>query len=177
MWGVVSSALISLAQVSGSGCNLPLVNLRYILDRIRRPHRASVVSGVLGISATILIAFYLWHGAFEERALIQHSRVVPATIANVSSGRDGVEVEYSYQTLAGENETVTGGYDHLDDIPGADEVVEVEYLPENPQVKRLRGTGNTSISQWKFWLILKCLLLIVFLIGSIWLLRVGLRDE
>jgi len=103
--------------------------------------------------------------------------VVSATIAEVRSGRDGVEVEYTYQTFSGATGTVTRGYDSFDEIPGPTEVVEVEYLPDNPEIKRLRGTGNTSISQWKFWLAIKCALLTIFLSASIWLLLVGMKDE
>jgi len=148
--------------------------------------RDSIAPGLIGIVMSPFIAYFLWQSAVNERALIEHAQVVPATLVTLRSARadprdgdGGAEGEYSYQMLDGTTGQIRRGYDSLDEIPGNgnDEVLEVEYLPEKPDVKRVKGTGSTTINEWRFWLIIKSGLLMAFTSGAIWMLVRGLKNE
>jgi len=142
---------------------------------------------MIGIIMSPFLAYFLWQSAVNEQALIEHAQLVPATLVTVRSashvdprdGDGGAEGEFSYEMLDGTTGYIRRGYDTLDEIPGNgnDDVLEVEYLPEKPDVKRVKGTGSTSINEWRFWLIVKSSLLTIFIGGAIWMLVGGLRDE
>lgn len=158
--------------------------LQKVLSILRRD---SVAPGMIGIIMSPFLAYFLWQSAVNEQALIEHAQLVPATLVTVRSashvdprdGDGGAEGEFSYEMLDGTTGYIRRGYDTLDEIPGNgnDDVLEVEYLPEKPDVKRVKGTGSTSINEWRFWLIVKSSLLTIFIGGAIWMLVGGLRDE
>jgi len=111
----------------------------------------------------------------DELAMIDHATVVPATLVDVGVAshdpRDdggGAEGRYTYRMLDGKQGDISKTYDSVDQIPGYenDEILEVEYLPEKPEVKRVKGTGSSSPGEFKFWLGFKCLLLAIWFIVS-----------
>lgn len=137
--------------------------------------------GVAVIWLSPLAAGYqVWQGSLDERALINHGKVVPAELVSVSASSGdprtgdggGAQGEYVYQMLDGSEGHITNGYDRLDEIPGNgnDEILEVEYLPERPDVKRVKGTGSTNTRELKFWLGFKFLLVAVWFGGVTWLM-------
>jgi hypothetical protein len=157
--------------------------LHNLLSILRRD---SIAPGLIGIVTSPFLAYFLWQSAVNERALIEHAQVVPATLVTVRSakpdprdGDGGAEGEYSYEMLDGTTGQIRRGYDTLDDIPGNgnDKILEVEYLPGKPDVKRVKGTGSITINEWRFWLIIKSGLLIAFTSGVIWMLVRGLKNE
>src|SRR5436853_945265 len=102
------------------------------------------------MSLSVVFGYWLWQSSHDELAMIDHAKVVTATLISTSAAthvdpRDGdsggARGEFSYRLPDGGEGLVTRGYDHLDDIP---EVVQVEYLPEKPEVKRIKGTGSDS---------------------------------
>ncbi|MBC8030874.1 MAG: hypothetical protein H7Z16_12245 [Pyrinomonadaceae bacterium] len=74
----------------------------------------------------------------------------------------------------GTHGTVHRGFDTLHEIPN---LLEVEYLPEKPEVKRIKGAGSNTVGQWKFWLVLKFTFLAVVFSFGVWMLVRGLRNE
>ena len=136
--------------------------------------RKSVPPALIGIVACPLLALFFWQDAVDERALIDHAQLVPATLDVVRSGRGGAEGEYGFRMRDGTRGTVRRGYDTLHEIP---HLLEVEYLPEKPEVKRIKGVGSNTVGQWRFWLVLKFTFLTVVFSFGVWMLVRGLRNE
>jgi hypothetical protein len=133
---------------------------------------------LLGLSGLILcpvVGYMMWQSSRDELAMIDHAKVVPATLVDVGiashdprDGDGGAEGRYTYRMLDGKEGTIDKTYDSVDQVPGYenDEILEVEYLPEKPEVKRVKGTGSSSTGEFRFWLGFKCLLLLIWFVVS-----------
>jgi len=122
-----------------------------------------------------VVGYMMWQSSRDELAMINHATVVPATLVDVGIAshdpRDdggGAEGRYTYRMLDGNEGTISKTYDSVDQIPGYenDETLQVEYLPEKPDVKRVKGTGSSSSGEFRFWLGVKCSLLAIWFIVS-----------
>lgn len=122
-----------------------------------------------------VVGYLLWQSSRDELAMIDHAKVVPATLVDVGvasydprDGEGGAEGRYTYRMLDGTEGTISKTYDSVDQIPGYenDEILEVEYLPEKPEVKRVKGTGSHSTGEFRFWLGFKYLLIAIWFIVS-----------
>jgi hypothetical protein len=122
-----------------------------------------------------IVGYLLWQSSRDELAMIDHSKVVPAKLVGVGvarhdprNGEGGAEGRYTYRMLDGTESTVSKTYDSVDQIPGYenDDMLEVEYLPEKPDVKRVKGTVSQSTREFKFWLGFKYLLIAIWFVVS-----------
>lgn len=134
-----------------------------------------------------VVGFWAWQGSRNDLALIDHAKVVQATLETVRTARGdprtgdggGAEGEYSYRLSDGTEGRISKTYDTVDEIPGNgnNEILEVEYLPEKPEVKRVRGTGSTSIGELRFWLGFKYFLIAIWFCVSSYFFISGVRDK
>ena len=156
-------------------------------------YRDSIKTILWGV-ALILGACGFWYGLVDnplnEFALIQRARLAHGFIIDTWEDVEDGEGEdywhhramYKYRLPDGREFTQS-----TKDSPGRlkDEFrnlqqphpIEVEYLPEDPSISRIKGCGSDSISDWLWRKVgLGTLLLAWFLSPGIVLLRNGVRD-
>lgn len=164
------------------------MNFRIFVFRLNKCSRSGVLAGLSGIILSGPIFGYMLRKSYhKESAIINHAEVARAELVEVGTSRDdprtgdtgGALGIYRYRMLNGQDGTISISGDTLNDIPGyADSgIVEVEYLPENPSVKRVRGTGNTNLSDLKFWTAFKGVLLSIFFLMSIAMTVSGIKNR
>jgi hypothetical protein len=161
-----------------------------------RPDTRRYVITILPGVVLLLAGCALWYAflgyIFKERALILHARTVPGHIVSawnpspISNGTDPGpwhQVEYTYQLPNGrqlwQDTRDSRGFQHW--VKG--QSVEVEYLPDDPTVSRIKGDKSGSlddesytISDW-YWrkASLGAVVLAQFLIPGVLVIRARLR--
>jgi hypothetical protein len=106
--------------------------------------------GICLIIIAIWYAYYSGGKIFDELALIRHSNITPGSLVDTQKS----ESEDSYGNVAVDYGAVyifhtNNGEEfksYSDDTN--DQKVEIEYLPENPSVNRVKGYGCTSVQDW-----------------------------
>lgn len=157
-------------------------------DNERREGAKQLVFGLLWIVGACWIC-YAWFGnPLEELALIRHAQVVPGLLIDSwEDYEDGPEggthwfYGYTYSFRLPDGREFTSGGDASGELK--DEFrdlqepypIEVEYLPDDPTVSRIRGNGTQSLIEWLWRDVgLGGLLLILFASPGIVLIRKGL---
>ena len=152
----------------------------------------TILWGVAWVAGVCLLSYALLGNPLDELALIQRARTVPGWMIDTWEYCDGESdagealwyhgATYTYRLPDGREFTQTTGvrpgrlkdefFDLQQPYP-----VEVEYLPEDPTVSRIRGDGSDSVSDFIWRKVgLGGLLLAMFLLPGIVLLRNGVRD-
>jgi len=164
------------------------MRIRTYFSRLNDYSRNGVIAGLSGILLIVPVLGFMMCKSYEqELALIDHAKVVHAELVNASAGGsadpragdvNGASGTYRYTMLDGKEGTISISADSLDELPcyADNAVVEVEYLPENPMVARIKGDGNQNISDLKFWTVFKGVLLSLFFLMSVALTVSGLRN-
>jgi hypothetical protein len=145
-------------------------------------------SGVLGIIVVLpVFGFMIWKSYSKELAIINHSKIVTAELIEVGTydgnprtgDSGGAFGKYRYTMLDGKEGAISISEDSLDEIPGYsnNEIIEVEYLPENPKFRRIKGSGNQNITDIKFWTTIKFLFLMLFVLMCIYMIIFGIRNR
>jgi hypothetical protein len=164
------------------------MNLRIVFIRFNEYSRSGVLAGLSGIVLSGPVFGFMLRKSYQnELAIINHAEVVRAELVEVGTSRDdprtgdtgGALGTYRYRMLNGQEGNISISGDTLNDIPGyADSgIVEVEYLPENPSVKRVKGSGNTNLSDLRFWTVFKGVLLSIFFLVSIAMTVSGIKNR
>jgi len=155
----------------------------------------SAVSSALWGAVFIVWAIWFWHSLvgnlFDEFALICRGQTTHGFIIDTwedaESGDEGGthwfhSVVYTYQLPDGREFTQSTNSRHgrlkseLCDL-ARPFPIEVEYLPDDPSVSRIKGDGSPSVFDWLWRKIgLGGLLLAIFLAPGIAMLRDGIRD-
>ncbi len=144
------------------------------------PYKA-ILWGVLLILGAWGVGYYLRGNPFDELALIRRAQITTGFLVETQeSDREDVDEQgdigvYTYSLPDGRTFKATT---HSAVSPGQlQEHQEVEYLPDNPAVSRIRGDGCRSVMGW-LWLTVVTggILLAIFVIPGIRLLRNGVRD-
>ncbi len=151
----------------------------------------TILWGVLWVVGACWFYFALGGNPLAELALIQRARIAPGSIVDTWEEYDGESdagqdlwshgSTYTYRLPDGREFTQsTEGWGQLKDAffdLQEPYPVEVEYLPEDPKVSRIRGDGSSSVREW-IWRqgVFGSLLLALFLSPGIVLLRNGLRQ-
>ena len=151
----------------------------------------TILWGVAWIAGACGLWYWLAGNPLDELALIQRARIAPGAIVDtwedVDEDDEGQDLwshgaTYTYRLPDGRELTQS-----TQNKPGRlrDEFVdlqqpypvEVEYLPEDPTISRIKGDGSDSLSEWLWRDVgLGGLLLAAFLLPGIGLLRNGVRD-
>jgi len=149
---------------------------------------------VLGVAFTIggiLFWFSLVGNPLDELALIQRGKVAPGFIVDTweeaESGDEGGTIWFSaaiyeYRLPDGRDfKGVSDGSGRLkDELRGLTEPhpIEVEYLPDDPNVSRIKGDGCQSVTEWLWRKAgLGTLLLAMFVAVGVCMLYGGLRGS
>ena len=158
-------------------------------------HLKSAASSTLWGIVALIVAFWYWHylagNPFDDLALIRRGHTAQGFI--VDTWEDAVDGEegqthwyhgaiYKYRLPEGREFT-----QRTKDKSGRLETelrdlaqpfpVEVEYLPDNPAVSRIKGEGSPNLFDW-LWrkAVLGSLLLALFLAPGFTMLRSAVRD-
>ncbi len=148
--------------------------------------RGAIMTMIWGV-IWIAFALWFWHSLagnpFDELALIRRAKVAVGILSETYAcldgpdGRDGVTLYdrgvYSFQTPDGKQFRT-----FMDVPPGElEKQVEVEYLPDDPGVNRVRGEGNVIISSWLLHKVgFGPLALVMFLTPGVMLIRNGIGE-
>lgn len=142
----------------------------------------TILWSVLYILGACWFWYYLCGNPFDEFALITDSQIATGTLASVhedeqedSRGRVSISDVgiYVFRVPSGREfrTKVKSKSGFLRDYE------EVEYLPENPVVSRIRGTGSSTITDWLWRKVgLGLLLFVAFVAPGIVQLRAGFRE-
>ena len=150
----------------------------------------AIIFGVLLILGACWFWYQLAGSPLAELALIRRARTAPGLIVDAwEDVEDGYEeaawfhgAVYSYRLPDGREykERTPERKGRLrEQFREFEEPypIEVEYLPENPAVSRIKGYGCQSVGEWLWRKAgLGSLLLAVFLGGGVILLRDGIRE-
>jgi hypothetical protein len=160
-----------------------------------KKHLKSVVSYTAWGVVFCVGALWFWHylvgNPFDELELIRRGHTVPGFIVDtweeVESGDEGGThwlhgALYTYRMPDGQEFTQrtkeSSGrlkpelQDLTQPVP-----IEVEYLPDNPAVSRIKGDGSPNLFDWLWRKIgLGTLLLALFLAPGLGMLRTAIRD-
>lgn len=161
------------------------------MDKQQKDAARSMVWGVV----MCVVALWFWHGLvgnpFDDLELIRRGQTVQGFIVgsweDPESGDNGGThwfhgVVYKYRVPAGQEFTQrtrqSSGRlrpefrDLVQPVP-----IEVEYLPDNPTVSRIKGDGSPSLFDWLWRKVgLGLLLLALFLSPGLMMLRIAIRD-
>jgi hypothetical protein len=150
-----------------------------------------LIWGVLWILAACWFSYYLIGNPLDELALIRRAQTAVGFIVDtwedVEDGDDGRAhwfhgATYTYRLPAGREYTqrtkdVSGRLKEKFRDLQQPYPIEVEYLPDNPTVSRIKGDGSESIMDWLWRKAgLGSLLLALFVSPGIILLRNGIRE-
>lgn len=153
----------------------------------------TLIWGVLLILGACWFWYYLFGNPLNELAFIRQAQIAPGFIVDTwEDVEDGGGVRgkaywfhgfaYTYRIPDGREFTqstksVNGRLEEKFQDLQQPYPVEVEYLPDNPTVSRIKGDGNDSITDWLWRKAgLGGLFLVVFVSPGIILLRNGVRD-
>lgn len=145
--------------------------------------RNGVAHGILGIILVVPFFGYMIREGYEkDLAWHNHSKeVVQAELIKINTfdgdprtgDTGGASGKYRYTMLDGKEGTISFVGDTIDEIP---ESIEVEYLPDYPERRRIKGAGNQNMSDLKFWTGFKVVLLSLFCLMSIGLIANGIKE-
>ena len=121
----------------------------------------TVIIGFIMVLAALGFWLYLFGNPLDELALIRHGRVVGGVIVDAWEDADdgpegGVGWTHGvrYQYLLPDGREFTQVYHRTgrlkDQFRNLEQAypIEVEYLPEDPAVSRIRGNGHRSVMEW-----------------------------
>jgi hypothetical protein len=149
-------------------------------------HAKTIAGGILIIVVGCGLVWYYGGNPFDELALIRHAHVTSGAIVEANEDVEHGDRNQPYWSSWGSYEYSTpdgrrfhGGYSG----PGrknrdSGDRVEIEYLPDNPAVSRIKGDGCSSVREF-LW---RRIGLGVFLLGmfgglGLHLIRSGVRDH
>lgn len=151
----------------------------------------SILWGLLLIIGACCFWYSIVGNPLNELALIRRGQIAPGHIVDtwedVGEDDEGGDhwlhgATYTYRLPDGREftqETLAGSGRLKEEFRNLEEPypVEVEYLPDNPSVSRIKGDGSDTVTDW-LWrkLGLGSLLLFMFLSPGITLLRNGVRS-
>jgi hypothetical protein len=151
----------------------------------------TLIWGVAWILGACWFWYYLVGNPLDELALIRGAQVAAGFIVDtwedVEDGDEGGThwfhgVTYTYRTPDGREftQSIKNGSGRLkDELQDLQQPypIEVEYLPDNPTVSRIKGNGCDSITEWLWRKVgLGSLILTLFVSPGIVLLRNGVRE-
>jgi hypothetical protein len=136
-----------------------------------------------------ILAIAFWHSVLgsplTDLALLRHAQVTTGSIIDASEevggGDDGPAVWthttlYTYQLPDGKRFTkqqvFSGRLREGLELPIP---AEVEYLPDDPETSRLKGTGSDTGPQWLFRTLLSLGFLTIAVAPGVYLLKTGVR--
>lgn len=132
-----------------------MYNLKY------RESAKTIFWGLLLIIGAFMFWFYLVGNPIDELYLILNAKTASGFITNtwedVEDGDDGRthwnnEISYKFTLPNGTvYNNVFNGYDQLpEELKDISQPypIEVEYLSNNPQVSRIKGTGHSTVFEW-----------------------------
>lgn len=150
-----------------------------------------LIWGTLWILGAVWFCYYSFGNPLDELALIRRAQIAPGSIIDtwedVEDGDDGRAhwfhgATYTYRLPDGREFTksktsVSGRLKEKFQNLQQPYPIEVEYLPDNPKVSRIKGDGNSSITDWLWRKVgLGGLLLILLASPGIILLRNGVLE-
>ena len=157
----------------------------------RKKHWGEIVIGVLLIIGGPWFLLQVVGNPLDELALIQRSKVVPGAIVDAWEDYDDTDYGdtiwhhagiYEYRLPDGRDfKGVSTGSGRLPDecedltqpYP-----VEVEYLPDNPNVSRIKGVGCQSVTEWLWRKVgIGGLVLVALVGGGVYMVYTGLRGS
>ena len=142
----------------------------------------TLIWGVICIAVGLLVWYNAAGNPLDELALIRRAKVAVGILSDTYEDQEGGNERhtylydrgiYSFQTPDGKQFLTS-----MDAPSGELKMqVEVEYLPDDPEVNRVRGEGNVTISSW---LLVKVgvgtLFLCMLLAPGVLLIRNGIRE-
>jgi CheY-like chemotaxis protein len=111
----------------------------------------TIAWGLLAVAAAIWFWFSIEGNPIHELALIRESKIVTGSIIHTAENETDTDV-YSYR-LPDRREFIastSGDGKLIDKLPELTEPdpIEIEYLADNPEVSRIKGTGCQSVFEW-----------------------------
>ena len=138
----------------------------------------------------LIIAIGLWYSGLgnplHDFALMKRAQVTSGSLLDESDDAGDTDeggmvwsygATYSYRIPDGRR--FTNKYESSSShgpITGLPENLQVEYLPDNPRISRVKGTGSATVREWIIRTTLSLGLLALFVAPGLHLLKVGINE-